>query len=311
MEENNKENIEPKTLLSKILIFFAFAIPIAILLFAFYINYLPFGYSENYELTIDSEGIISPLSNEIYITNSIGRRILSLPDGINGQVNLIVEPKVVLNNAIVNISINGDEGVYIGSSLKMNLSELTWDYEWKFSEGIPEYLEGTAEYNGELGCVYFDAIKEQTLYLPGSSRMFESGPMSIYVKWMPSKTSEFLGDYQRLVGHYNWEIYQGLGEIKFKIGRMNNVTGRFYEINYPIGEKIWFESEHELLAIYWPDVSDNNGHIELFVDNNFVERIDFGEDIIYTGYNSENDLGFGWSPHSYGKNPFLMVAFMR
>ena len=135
--------------------------------------------------------------------------------------------------------------------------------------------------------------------------MFESGPMSIYVKWMPSKTSEFLGDYQRLVGHYNWEIYQGLGEIKFKIGRMNNVTGRFYEINYPIGEKIWFESEHELLAIYWPDVSDNNGHIELFVDNNFVERIDFGEDIIYTGYNSENDLGFGWSPHSYGKNPFF------
>jgi hypothetical protein len=296
------EEIKTHPKLVKVLIFFAFAIPLAFLLYAFYINYLPFGYSQNYELTIDNEGIISPISNEVYITNSNGKRLLSLPEGVNGQINVVVDSKIVIKDALVNISVNGDEEVYLGSSLKMNLSEINWNYEWRFSEGVPEELEGTAEYNEELECTYFDAVKEQTLSLPNSEDNFESGPMSIYIKWKPSETSKVLGNYQRLVGHYNWEIYQGAEDIKFQIGRMNNKTGSFYKINYPIDEN-WFETEHELLAVYGPDLLGNKGYIELFVDEQFEGRIGLGENVIYPDYNNNKNLGFGWSPHSYGKNP--------
>jgi hypothetical protein len=80
------------TFLTKLLIFLAFAIPIAILGYALYINYLPFGYSKSYQLTINDDGTISPLSNQIYLANSKGRKLLSLPEGVDGQVNVVLNP---------------------------------------------------------------------------------------------------------------------------------------------------------------------------------------------------------------------------
>src|SRR3989344_1494293 len=96
LERNIRHEIEEYPIISKILIFIAFAIPIAILLYALYINYLPFGFEKNYELTIDEAGKISPLSSEIYITDGNGRRLLSLPEGVKGQINVVIKPKVVL-----------------------------------------------------------------------------------------------------------------------------------------------------------------------------------------------------------------------
>ena len=303
LEKKVGEEVKEHPNLVKVLIFFAFAIPLAILLYAFYINYLPFGYSQNYELVIDEEGIISPLSNEVYITNLNGKRLLSLPfEGISGQINVVIYPKVGVKNGIANVSIVGDENVYLGSSLDLNLSEVNWDYEWKFSEGVPEDLEGDAKYNSELNCTYFNAIREETLSLLNSSNMFESGPMSVYVKWKPSKTSEVLGNYHSLVGHYNWEIYQGAEDIKFQLGRMNDENGSFYAINFPIDEK-WFENEHELLSVYSPNSFVGEGYIELFVDGDFAGRVDLGRDVIYEDYNAGKNLGLGWSSHSYGRNP--------
>ena len=63
MEQHNiekEENSSPG--LTKFLIFLAFAIPIAILGYALYINYLPFGYENTYTLTVDEEGILTPLN---------------------------------------------------------------------------------------------------------------------------------------------------------------------------------------------------------------------------------------------------------
>jgi hypothetical protein len=298
-----EHELETHPFLVKVLIFLAFAIPVAILAYVFYVNYLPFGYSETYELTIDEEGLINPISNEIYITNTNGRKLLSLPEGVNGQVNVVIEPNVVLENAQVNISLEGDEGVYLGTPLKVDLDSYDWDYVWDFTQGIQDDLEGTAEYNPEEGCAYFDATKEQTLFLPNSSDMFEEGPMSIYVKWKPSDTSQILGNYQQLLGHYNWEIWQGANNIKFQVGRMNDENGSIYSLSYPIEEN-FFNNEHELLAIYNPDNETGKGHIELFIDNKIGGRIQISNETIYEDYNSNKDLSLGWTPHSYQANPY-------
>lgn len=307
IEKKIEQEVKTHPALTKTLIFLAFAIPIAILLYAFYINYLPFGYENSYELTIDEEGIISPLSKEIYLTNSKGRKLLSLPEGVEGQVNLVIEPNVVLKNATVSIELKGDGGVYLGTPMTLDLSEIGWDRVWDFNEGIPSELEGNVEHtiilNGHAqGCAKFDAVHEQTLSLPNSSDMFESGPMSIYVKWKPSKTSEILGNYQQLIGHYNWEIYQGEKQIRFQVGRMNDSNGPFYSVTYSITPD-FFEQEHELLAIYSPDKINGEGYIELHVDGNFAQRVSIDKDTIYEDYNSDRDLNFGWTSHSYGKNP--------
>src|SRR3989338_1695105 len=132
--------------LTKFLIFLAFAIPIAILGYALYINYLPFGYENTYSLTIDESGIISPLSREIYLTNSQGRKLLSLPDGVQGQVNVVLNPNVILKDARANITVEG-EGVYLATPI--NISDIVWDYNWDFSQSIPQAFQGTATYDSE------------------------------------------------------------------------------------------------------------------------------------------------------------------
>ena len=285
----------------KALIFLAFVIPIALLLYGLYINYLPFGWEKDYTLTIDEEGVISPVSSEVYITNLKGRKLLSLPDGVKGQVYLMVEPRVVLKNATLNIEIQG-KNVSLGTPFELNVSETDWDYSWDFTKGVPFGLNGTAQYDNEKECVYFDAVKEQTLFLSHSENMFESGPFSVYVKWTPSSTSKVLGDYQQLIGHYNWEIYQGVKSVRFQIGRMNNSEGPFYSVIYQITPD-FFDKEHELLAVYSPD-ENGDGYIEMYIDGQFAQRALIGDDTIYEDYNGDRNLNFGWSSHNYGKYPY-------
>ena len=284
----------------KFLIFLAFAIPIIILGYALYINYLPFGYENTYSLTIDESGIISPLSNEIYLTNSQGRKLLSLPDGVQGQVNVVLNPNVILKDARANITVEG-EGVYLATPI--DISDITWDYNWDFSQSIPQAFQGTATYDSEQQCAYFNAYGEETLYLPDSEDMFESGPMSVYAKWKPSQVSKLLGNNQQILGHYNWEIWQSENNVQFRVGRMNDANGTFYSVSYPIDPN-FFGKEHEALAVYSPNV-EGSGYIELWVDGNFGGRNSILSDKIYEDYNSEKDLSFGWSPHNYEKNPYF------
>lgn len=290
-----------KNWVTKLLIFLAFAIPVAILLYSLYINYLPFGWEKNYSLNIDSEGIVSPVSREIYLTNAQGRKLLSLPDGVQGQVNLVIEPRVVLTNAVADVDIEGGN-VFLGTPLGLDLSKVKWDKVWSFDSGILPGLNGTVSYDAGEKCAYFDAAREQTLSLPNSADLFESGPMSIYVRWKPSVTSQILGDSQELVGHYNWEIYQSADSVRFQVGRMNDKDGPFYSVSYPV-DAGFFNKEHELLAVYYPD-SEGEGYIELWVDKQFAQRVLIGSDVIYSDYNSDRDLNMGWSPHNYGKYPY-------
>ncbi|MEK6924672.1 MAG: hypothetical protein AABW71_00355 [Nanoarchaeota archaeon] len=286
---------------NKFLIFLAFAIPLALLGYALYINYLPFGYEKSYELTVDENGVISPLSNEIYLTTPQGRKLLSLPEGVQGQVNLVIDPKVVLKNSTINVSIEGDN-VYLAPLLSLDLDSMEWDHNWDFSQNIPEEFEGTAEYNEEEACTHFNAYNEQTLNLPNSEDMFESGPMSIYVKWKPSYVSQKLGNNQQLAGHFNWEIWQNEKSVQFRVGRMNDANGSMHSISYPIDLE-FFGKEHEALAVYSPS-EDGNGYIELWIDKNLAGRALIGSDVIYPDYNFNISLNFGWSSHNNGNNPY-------
>lgn len=296
-------NTSQSTFLTKFLIFLAFAIPVAILGYALYINYLPFGYEKTYTLTIDESGVISPLSNEIYLTTPQGRKLLTLPNGVEGQVNLVLEPNVVLKDATVNVNIDG-ENVYLASPLTTELDNMEWDYDWDFTQSISQDWQGTAQYNAEEACTYFNAYNEDTLSLPNSEDLFESGQMSIYVKWKPSTVSPLIGNNQQIVGHYNWEIYQGQNELRFQIGRVNDVNGTFHSVSYPVTDE-FFGQQHEAIAVYSPDTENGNGYIELWVDSNLAGRTLIGSDIIYKDYNPNNDLSVGWSPHNFGKNAYF------
>jgi hypothetical protein len=299
-EEVEKKFIEEEKkhpTLAKFLIFLAFAIPISILLYAFYINYLPFGYSESYVLNIDENGDVSPLSDKIYLEDINGRRILRVSNE-SSQINLAIVPGVILNNASINVSVEG-EG-YLGTPLSIDLDEVEWDYEWNLSNGVPEDFRGNANFNEEERCMFFDAYDEQTLYIPDTEDEFESGPMSIYVSWKPSMTSELLGDYQQIIGHFNWDIWQGEKSVQFRIGRLNDSSGPAYSISYPISLD-FFEERHEALAIYYP--RSDNGYFEFWVDGNFAGRKYIGNETIYENYGN-SDLNFGWTSHNYRRNPY-------
>lgn len=302
-EQKIEEEAESHPALTKTLIFLAFAIPIAILLYALYINYLPFGWEKSYTLSIDQDGVISPVSNEIYLINVQGRKLLSLLNGVEGQINLVIEPNVVLKDATVNVEIQGED-VYLGTPLNLNLSDFQWDYEWGFVSQVPSGLVGNAEYSSDEGCVYFNAVNEQIFSLPNSSDMFELTPMSIYVKWRPSETSQILGNYQQLVGHYNWKIYQGEKSVRFQVGRMNDSNGPFYSVSHPITPD-FFNKEHELLAVYSPDQTNSKGYIELWIDGNFAQRVLISNDTIYEDYNRDKNLNLGRSTHNYNKYPYF------
>jgi len=286
--------------LAKALIFLAFVIPLLILEYVLYINYLPFGYEKSYELTLDENRLISSSSNEAYVVDNGGKRLLSLPEGVNGQINVIIEPKVALKEASVDVEIEG-ESVFIGMPLALNLTDVEWDHSWDFTQGIPEGFEGAAEHKED--CTYFDSADRQSIFLPNSENLFESGPISIYARWKPSEQSRILGDRQQIIGHYNWEIYQGEDSVRFQIGRMNDKEGPFYSVIYPIAAD-FFGNEHELLAVYSPD-PEGKGYIELWVDGNFAGRTSIAGDVIFEDYNAGRPLNLGWSPHNYRTQPYF------
>ena len=149
----------------------------------------------------------------------------------------------------------------------------------------------------EQGCYNFDG--KTRLILPNTEDEFESGPFTVAVEWTPTKQLYN----QQLIGHYNWEILQNSNNIEFRVGRMYN-NGPAYSIFYSINES-FLNKKHSLIAIYSPSIDVNEqGYVELFVDNYFAGKMMFGQETIWSGYGNEK-LSLGWTPHNYQTAPYF------
>jgi|GEM_PF-1372407 len=154
------------------------------------------------------------------------------------------------------------------------------------------------EINIKDDCVYLDG--KSRLVMPETADKFEEGSFTVYAKWTP----ELASSSQQIIGHFNWEIWQNEKSVSFQVGRMSTSTGKFYKVSYPIEEN-FFNKEHDLIAIYNPiSINNQNGYIELFIDDVFAGREYFADETIWKDYGKE-DLSIGWTTHNYERYPYF------
>lgn len=277
----------------------AYGIPLAFLAYVLYINYLPFGYEKTFTIDVGAEGDTDS-RNAFYLEPSrdLSERKVA-EDGttyreLNGMANVIFKPDVVLKDAEITVSVEGEGVSIIPPYLDFNPDNYEWDYSWDISKNVPADLTGNAfVFDGE---VTFNG-RDTRLELPNSADLFETGPFTLYAEWTP-KDSE--SNAQQIVGHFNWELWQNSDSVEFRVGRMNNATGTAYSIKYPIKDsEEFFNSFHSAVAIYNPA---ENGYIAFYIDGEFVGMTLIGSDVIWEDYGNQN-ITFGWTSHNYGKSP--------
>ena len=292
--------------------FFAYAIPLAFLLYVLYQNFLPLGYDRSFTVNVGSPTDTDVAEFYLQPSKDLGEKKVA-PDGttyreLTGSARAIFRPKAVLKDAKVTVSVIGDGVSLIPPVLDFDPSSITdWDYSWDFTKEIPRGLVGTAFMFD--GSTYFDG--KSRLELPNTANKFENKGFSIYVEWEPADSNS---NGQQIIGHFNWELWQNKDSVYFQVGRMNDAKGPTYSIKYPIATPAdFFNQKHTALAVYNPISLQNpkNGYIELFIDDNFAGRTDFGTDTIYKDYNGNNNLSLGWTPHNYQKSPHFVGSVYR
>lgn len=281
--------------------FAAYALPGAFLLYVLYWNFLPFGYDKTFTITVGAPGD-TDASREFYLKPSdyLGEP-QTVPEGMPGagttyrellnSTVAVFQPKAVLRNATITASVVGDGVSIIPPHINFDPTTVQWDYDWNFSHGIPQGLEGDAG-TSEDGSVYFDGTSK--LELPNSANKAETTAFTVYASWTPENAGS---NFQEIVGHYNWELLQDTTGVRFQIGRMNDGEGPFYSVRYPI-DTLFFGTQHTAIAVYNPGT---NGYIELYVDGTFAGRTYFGTDTIYKAYNGARNISFGKSDHGVAK----------
>jgi len=286
--------------------FSAYAIPLAFLLYVLYMNFLPFGYSKTF--TLDVGGPNDTKVSEFYLEpspNLSERKVAS--NGapyreLNGTANVIFKPNAILKNAVVNVSVEGDDVSIISPIVNLDPLTIKWDYSWDFTKEVPKDLKSNTFIFD--GATYFNG-KDTRLELPNSASKFESGPFTIYAEWEPRDSEH---NTQQIVGHYNWELWQNKDSVEFRVGRMNNAQGNAYSIKYPI-DADFFNTKHTAVAIYNPS---KNGYINLYVDDNLAGRTYFNSDKIWNEYGNQN-ITFGKSNHgvaAYFKGNLYKVNYI-
>jgi hypothetical protein len=299
--------------------FLAYAIPLSFLLYVLYWNFLPFGYDATFTINV---GAPRDTSGEFRLEPSKDLSAPMTADGstyreLNGLAYAIFEPKAVLKNAQITVSVDGDGVSLIPPYIDFDPSSVNWDYSWDFEHNAytlaNPYFTNMSPTDASTGLIgnafrfadsngsyeYFDG--KSKLELLDSQNEFENGPFTVYAEWQPENPNN---DFQEIVGHYNWELIQDSTDVKFQIGRMNsNMDGPFYSVIYPV-DSTFFKQEHSALAVYSPS---NNGYIELYVDGNFAGRTYFGTSTISREYGSYN-VTFGETAHG-SSTPFIGRLF--
>jgi len=131
---------------------------------------------------------------------------------LNGMATAVFKPNVVLKNAQITVSVQGNGVSIIPPYLDFDPNGVQWDKSWDFTKGVPKDLKND---NNKAfyfdGATYFDGTAR--LELASSSNMFESGPFTVYAEWMPANDAS---SSQQIVGHYNWELWQNKDSVYFK-----------------------------------------------------------------------------------------------
>lgn len=286
------------------LLFTAILVPLLILGYVLYWNFLPFGFQKTYVL---KAGSLDDTSGELYFKGS--KNLSSRKKAVDaagkeytfrevyGTVSAIFKPEAVLKNAYIKISVTGDNVVIIPPVSDAIKDSGKWDYLWEFALEVPPEFSGSAQ--SFDGCTEFDG--ESMLELNDSANLFEDGPFTIFAEWKPENSSE---QNQEIIGHYNWEIYQNKDSVIFQVGRMNDQDGIFHTIKHPV-DADFFNKKHSLIAIYSPMQSaDQEGFIQLFIDGKNAGTKNIGADVIWKDY-GELPLSLGWSKHNGRANPYF------
>ncbi len=281
--------------------FMAYAIPLGFLLYVLYMNFLPFGYNKTFTIDVGSEN--DTKVSEFYLEPSkdLSERKTDTDANskqytyreLSGVAYAVFKPNAVLKNAEVTVSVEGEGVSIIPPVIDFKPEDVKWDYSWDFTQGKkPEELGLAGNAFPFDGAMYFDGKSQ--LELPNSADKFEDGPFTVYVEWEPQNSED---DFQQIVGHYNWELLQNKKSVNFQIGRMNNMTGPFFSMSYPISSD-FFNQKHTALMAYSPK---NNilpsGYIDFYIDNNFVGRTYFDDNRIWEEYNSNRNITVGKSDH--------------
>jgi hypothetical protein len=116
----------------------AYGIPLTFLAYVLYINYLPFGYNKTFTIDVGAEG--DTTVGEFYLEPSpdLSER-KTAPDGttyreLNGMANVVFKPNVVLKDAEITVSVEGEGVSIIPPVIDFNPDDYEWDYEWDFTK---------------------------------------------------------------------------------------------------------------------------------------------------------------------------------
>lgn len=115
---------------NKTFIILSWVIPLAIILFILYMNFLPFGFSETRTIQVGSETDTTPGVFYLEQSSALGARQEFQGQtfrAIDGVVNVIYQPDQILRNVMVSAELKG-EGVYFIE--QPDITNVSWDYDF-------------------------------------------------------------------------------------------------------------------------------------------------------------------------------------
>lgn len=217
------------------------------LLLFFYLYLYPFGYSKEYVITKDN---ILEESKEIHFSQGQKES--------NGLLHITIEPKLRVRNLFSEMSIKG-ENVYILSPnvVKLGNYDEIWDYIRKDFD-VEKIKESKKSSDTQFNDYNYSVLRDYNVK--------DSNLIAFYINWesLPENRDT---DNQLLLKYEDLRILQHTESLELRVDRVYN--GNIY--TYQIGALIGSE-KNELIAIYSKPVEEENGYIELIVNDTRIGR---------------------------------------
>jgi len=269
----------------------AIGVPVGVFLWAVLSFLEPLGYEETAVLVAgsdhDLQGALrlepSPdLGPPVYTESGLSYRVL------HGTALLTLDQSVSRTDGLVSVSVRGAGAYAIPPIINDGFERFQWDTVWDFTgRSLPDPLRTSGTTFPFDEGQYF--VGDGRVWVPDTADQFEDQPFLLFAEWTPHSNTR---ERQQIVGHFNWELMQNSDSVVFQVGRMDDETGPFYSIRYPITGD-FFGVSHTALAAYVPG---DLGFIQLYIDGVQAGRVYLGSQRIHAAYGSQ-DLSFGKSGH--------------